>query len=145
MVLGSEAKQQFEDLTIQLCQQKLEGDKRDKTVAKLTKKKASDWQKVHCYIALCVKRHPDQLPEWEELAAVACAVQNMSLMATATGVAGYWSSWQEAAREAAEMKEFLGLAPQDRCLGVFSAGISDRVDSYRGSRRPLEEKVEWRL
>ena len=32
------------------------------------------------------------MPEWEETAAVACAVQNMHLAFTAEGLAGYWSS-----------------------------------------------------
>lgn len=33
---------------------------------------------VHCYIALCMKRH-DTVPEWEEMCALAGAVQNMQL------------------------------------------------------------------
>jgi len=49
---------------------------------------------VHCYIAICMQRH-HEVPEWEEVAAVACAAQNMQLVATALGVAGYWSSWCE--------------------------------------------------
>jgi nitroreductase len=43
------------------------------------------WEKGEYYIALCVKRQakPDKrLPEWEELAAVSCAIQNLHLMAT---------------------------------------------------------------
>lgn len=43
-------------------------------------------------------------PEWEEMCAVACAVQNMYLMATSLGVAGYWSSWETGARECKEMR-----------------------------------------
>ena len=34
-----------------------------------------------------------RMPEWEELAATAAAVQNMHLMATSLGAAGYWTSW----------------------------------------------------
>lgn len=41
-----------------------------------------------------MQRH-HEVPEWEEVAAVACAAQNMQLVATALGVAGYWSSWCE--------------------------------------------------
>ena len=35
---------------------------------------------------------------------MACSVQNMYLMATSLGVAGYWSSWDSGARECAEMR-----------------------------------------
>lgn len=30
------------------------------------------------------------MPEWEDMAAVACAVQNLHFMATALGLAGKW-------------------------------------------------------
>ena len=54
---------------------------------------------MYCYVAIGLARHADKVPEWEELAAVAAAVQNMQLQAAALGgVACYWSSWQEAAR-----------------------------------------------
>ncbi|GFH26164.1 nitroreductase domain-containing protein, partial [Haematococcus lacustris] len=38
-------------------------------------------------------------------------------MATAQGLAGYWSSWQAAARDAPEMAAFLGIDPTqgDNC------------------------------
>lgn len=48
-----------------------------------------------------MKRH-DSVPLWEEHAAVACAVQNMWLAATAAGVSGYWTSWQEAGESLAD-------------------------------------------
>ena len=46
---------------------------------------------VHCYIAICLKRHANAVPEWEEIAAVASAVQNLSLTATALGVSSVGS------------------------------------------------------
>jgi len=55
------------------------------------------------------------MPEWEDQAAVACAVQNLHLMATAMGVAGYWSSGGVGdAFDHAIMKEFLELGETDR-------------------------------
>ncbi len=102
---------------------------------------------VAAYIAICLRRHEDDLPEWEETAAVACAVQNLWLTATAAGVGGYWSSWQAAARDAPAMSAFLGLGPGDKCLGVWLAGwpAEERVASYRPRRAPLESCVEWRI
>ena len=38
------------------------------------------------------RRGGAKIPEVEEIAAVACAVQNLALSATAAGLAGYWSS-----------------------------------------------------
>ena len=71
-------------------------------------------------IAICMARQsrPEKLmPLWEEIAAVACAVQNMHLMATSLGVGAYWSSWHDLARDSNEMLEFLGLdhTKGDRC------------------------------
>src|SRR3546814_18614756 len=43
-------------------------------------------------IAIVLKAPPEKLPEWEELASVACAVQDMWLTATAPGLGAYWSS-----------------------------------------------------
>ena len=44
------------------------------------------------------------------------------------------------------MREWLGLGPEDRCLGFFVAGVAapEALAAYRGARRPLDEKVEWR-
>ncbi len=63
------------------------------------------------------------------------------------GRAGYWSSWQAEARDSADMKAFLGLGPDDRCLGVFLLGTAapGAVDGYRAVRGPVEAKVDWRL
>lgn len=101
---------------------------------------------VHCFIAICMKRH-EEVPEWEEVAAVACGVQNMALAATSLGVGGYWSSWQAAARDAPEMHQLLEIdgSKGDRCLGVFLVGQPDgeRVKGYRPKRQELSEKVVW--
>src|ERR1044072_1625277 len=43
-------------------------------------------------IAIGCKRHVGELPEMEEIAAVACAVENIWLTITAYGVGGYWST-----------------------------------------------------
>ena len=59
--------------------------------------------------------------------------------------AGYWSSWTAEARDSQDMKDFLGLGPQDRCLGVFMLGKCADLSVCRSARRPLAEKVEWRV
>jgi nitroreductase len=70
------------------------------------------WSTPSHMIAICMARqpHPTKLmPLWEELAACACAVQNMHLMATSLGLAAYWSSWHGEARDSVQMLQFLGL------------------------------------
>jgi len=99
-----------------------------------------EWSKCDCWVAICLHRsHPKskKLPEWEEVAAVASAVQNLHLMATAHGIAGYWSSWNTIGRDSPQMHTLLGLerARGDRCLGFFLLAASDRISKVRPGKR----------
>lgn len=86
------------------------------------------------------------MPEWEELAATSTSVQNLHLMATSLGVSGYWtSSGPEKARDSKKVKSWLGLDSEDRCIGAFLVGKSDRADNYRPTRGPWQEKVTWKV
>ncbi|MCB0639679.1 MAG: nitroreductase, partial [Lewinella sp.] len=68
--------------------------------------------KAGALIAIILHRDPEaRLPEWEEIAAVAAAVQNMWLTATAHGLGGYWSSPNTITEHAAD---FLQLAEGER-------------------------------
>ncbi|GAA4310116.1 nitroreductase [Compostibacter hankyongensis] len=89
-------------------------------------------------IAICMRPPAADLPEWEEIAAVACAVENLWLSMTAYGLSGYWSS-PAAMTEGAE---FLELQPGERCLGIFYLGHAPVQDTVR-RRAPLAEKVKW--
>lgn len=93
-----------------------------------------------CVIAICMQRDPrESLPEWEEIAAVACAVQNMWLTCTAYGIGCYWSTPQSIL----EAREFLRLGEGERCLGLFYLGNHD-MPEVPGKRNPISSKVEWR-
>jgi nitroreductase len=91
-----------------------------------------------CVIAICMKRHEDTVPEWEEIAAVAMAVQNMWLTCTALGIGSYWST----PNAINHLNEPLGLAHDERCLGLFYMGYSDVV-LPEGKRTPIGDKIEW--
>lgn len=94
-------------------------------------------------IAICMKRQEiEKIPEIEEIEAVACAVQNMHLTATAYGLGGYWSSGEVAYSD--EMKQYLKLGEKDRCLGLFYVGYPDLEEWPKSHRQPLEYHVEWR-
>jgi nitroreductase len=59
------------------------------------------------------------VPEWEEIAATAMAVQNMYLTCTAYNVGCYWST-----PEAKDyLNEFLGLEENEKCYGLFYMGM----------------------
>lgn len=107
------------------------------------------WGPCSHMIGIVMRRQTSskRLPEWEEAAAVAAATQNMHLQSTKfPQLACYWSSWHDAARDSAEMKGFLNMQDEDRCLGFF---IVAQVDPHHGNKdrrvrdRSLLE-VEWR-
>ncbi|UPL50714.1 nitroreductase family protein [Hymenobacter sublimis] len=93
-------------------------------------------------IAIGLKRNPE-VPEVEEVAAVACAVQNLHLSAVAHGLAGFWSSGGVTYQP--EAKPFFDLGPQDQLLGFFYLGYPKPGATARSTRRPLHEKVTWVL
>ncbi|NJM93469.1 MAG: nitroreductase [Cytophagales bacterium] len=92
-------------------------------------------------IAIGMKRDPrGKIPEIEEVEAVACAVQNMYLTASAYGLGAYWGSggvtyWDQA-------KAFFGLEQQDKLLGFFYLGVP-KTAWPEGKRGPAEQKVRW--
>lgn len=77
----------------------------------------------------------------EETLALACAVQNLHLVANAQGLAGMWLSKGVFVHPA--VAEFAGLrAPYSRLLGFFILGWP-AIAWPAGERRPLAEKVRW--
>lgn len=90
-------------------------------------------------IAIVMQRDPaESVPEFEEIAAVAMAVQNMWLTCTALGLGCYWST----PKAALKSDEFLNLQPGERCLGLFYLGWHE-MPELPGKRKPVEEKVIW--
>lgn len=104
--------------------------KYDKIKEKLTKSSV--------VIAICMQRDPKKsIPEWEELAAVSMAVQNMWLMASYLGIGSYWSS----SFLISYLGDYINLPQGQKCIGFFYMG------NYSGKkiiRNPnsYEDKVE---
>lgn len=94
-------------------------------------------RRAGCAIALCIQPDPS-LPEWEEVAALACAVQNMWLTCAALGLGAYWSS----PRAALEARAFLGLAEGEKCFGLFYIGWHN-LPEFAGRRDSVAEKTVW--
>jgi nitroreductase len=81
----------------------------------------------------------ESVPEWEEIAAVSCAVQNMHLMATAHGLGARWSS--PALCNTADVKKFFSLGEKDKCLGFFYIGHIDGELPAAHRNSGIEDKV----
>ncbi|MCP4173168.1 MAG: nitroreductase [Fuerstiella sp.] len=104
-------------------------------------KLVSNAERASHLIVIAMKRQASgKIPEVEEIEAVACAVQNLHLTATAIGVAGYWSSGAAICSE--QLRQHLGLSGNDRVLGLFYVGYSG-TDWPTGTRSSVEEKVVW--
>ena len=111
----------------------------DKFSAKKYEKLGKNPKKADTIIAICMQREPEEsLPEWEELAAVAMAVQNMYLTCTAHHIGCFWSS----PKVALEADEFLGLQDGEKCWGLFYMA-NHNMPEIPGERGPIEDKVEW--
>ncbi len=90
-------------------------------------------------ILICMQRDPmESVPEWEEIASLACSVQNLWLMATSLGIGGYWST----PTSIQYMHEFTSMKPGERCLGLFYLGRHDapEIDTKKSS---WKHKVSW--
>lgn len=93
-------------------------------------------------IAIGMKRDEKKsVPEWEELAAVFCAVENMYLTATAYGVACYLSTG--GITNFVEAKEHFGLGTEDKLCGFLNVGMPKSGLHFGMGRKPVEEKMNW--
>lgn len=116
-------------------------DKDSFSQIKYDKTKKKVLQSSHV-IAIVLNRSTDVvIPEWEEIAAVSAAVQNMWLTAHAYGLAGYWSTPSFISMT----QDFLNLKDHQRCMGFFYLGIKDPNIEKEGARGSISEKVNWRI
>lgn len=108
--------------------------------SKVEKLKANAVRSSHLIVIAMKRQQSEKIPEVEEIAAVACAVQNLHLTATALGVGGYWSSGQAICSD--QLRDDLGLAEKDRVLGLFYIGYPKSAWP-QGVRTPIKDKVVW--
>ena len=81
----------------------------------------------------------DRLPEWEEIAAASCSVQNMLLAITAKELAAYWSSPSMISKA----RKFLQIKENQKCLGMLYIGCTKPELKFSSERKNLTEDVEW--
>lgn len=108
-------------------------------LAEKEKKMMDNPMRSGAVIAICMQRDSEErVPAWEEVAAVACAVQNMWLTCTELGLGCYWSS-PSAMHEA---RELLDLQSGEECLGLFYLGWHE-TPSLEMKRGDVREKTIW--
>jgi len=94
----------------------------------------------HVIIAVMKRGKLPKIPVVEEVEAVACAVQNILLGATALGIASFWSTGGMASK--LPMKNFLSLGEDDHLIAVLYLGYADQYPV--GTRIiPLGDKIKW--
>lgn len=98
------------------------------------------FQQSACVIAICMQRDPkESLPEWEEIAAISMAVQNMWLLCTELEIGCYWSS----PGTIQYMNEFFDFEPGEKCLGFFYMGYFDGELPEGKRKSSIGEKTEF--
>ncbi len=91
-------------------------------------------------IAICMQRDPkESVPEWEELAAVSMAVQNLWLYAQTLSIGGYWSS----PKFLEHFGDFTTLEDGESCIGLFYLGKIDSSQLIEKEKGAIAEKVQW--
>ena len=92
-------------------------------------------------IGICMKRdQSNKIPEIEEIEAVACAVQNLLLTATAYGLGSFWSTPK--ILESSHMRNYFQLGEDDKCLGLIYLGYT-KEKWPNGQRKPIEYLTKW--
>ncbi len=100
-------------------------------------------ERVPLVLIAVLRRFPDhpKIPETEQIAAAAAAVQNLLVAARAMGFASKWATGRPAASPA--VRHGLGLAEAERILGILYIG-TERIPQPTGERpRPEEIARPW--
>jgi len=104
------------------------------------KKIVSNFELSSHIICICMRRDKNKsIPEWEEIAATAMAVQNIWLSCVNSKIGGYWSSPYVIGK----LNNFLNLSEDERCLGLFYLGMYDSIALRNLPRKDIERDIEW--
>lgn len=96
--------------------------------------------KAGAVIAICMQRDSNEsVPEWEEIAATAMAVQNMWLTASTMQIGTYWSS----PGVIQFLGDFVTLSEGEKCIGLFYLGKYDDALPEGNRKTTIQEKTVW--
>lgn len=102
----------------------------------------SSYPKKAAYIIVIMMERNEHknIPEWEEVAAVSCAVQNMWLSCESYKLAAYWDTSVASISYGSTLK----TKENQQCLGFFYIGYPDPSKTTgRRRRKSLEKKTTW--
>jgi nitroreductase len=92
-------------------------------------------------IAIIAELHSNpNIPVIEDKLAVACAVQNMMLTATAYGIGSFWSTGAMVYSQ--DICRALDLKENQECLGFLYLGYA-KDEWPKSHRKPIEYLTEW--
>jgi nitroreductase len=137
-VYTGESKQKLSDEIFELLSKKIElgAEINPQKVDKLK----GILERVPVAIAIVMERDvAERIPEWEEIAAVSMAVQNMWLTATAMELGAFWAT----PKFLSVLEEVLQLKPRQKALGFFYVG-EIALDYPSPGRGDVAAKTEWR-
>lgn len=104
-----------------------------------TDKFISGIKNVPVAIAIIFERDSaERIPEWEEIAAVSMAVQNMWLTATSLGLGAFWSTPEFLPL----LNDILEIQPRQKLLGFFYVG-EIALEYPSPGRGNISAKVVW--
>ena len=130
-VYKNESKQKLIDIVSKIDESKISKIKLDKFIQKINKS--------NTVISIFLNRDKkERLPEWEEIAAVSMAVQNMWLTCYVNNIGSYWST----PGFIHEYGNLIKLDNNQSSLGFFFMGVYDHKESPK-LRDDINTKVEW--
>ena len=130
-VYKNESKQKLIDIVSKIDESKISKIKLDKFIQKI-----NDSNTV---ISIFLNRdEKERLPEWEEIAAVSMAVQNMWLTCYVNNIGSYWST----PGFIHEYGNLIKLDNNQSSLGFFFMGVYDHKESPK-LRDDINTKIEW--
>ena len=157
-VVGPHTMKKLLDLRLEISLDGLDDPEKENKMKMKIAKKRKELAKISAVIFICVKRVTNSrgklMPQWEETASTAMAVENLHLQLTSywnEGYGGYWSSsgyndWLCDSR----VKKILGAdgsceGEDDIVLGAFYLGVCNvkKMNAYRSGRKSMSEKVKW--
>ena len=81
------------------------------------------------------------IPEIEEIAATAAAIQNLLLAATANSIASFWSTGGMTHHPI--LKAHFGLFEEDVVMGIIFLGFTNEPQKEGKRSIPLSDKIRW--
>ena len=131
----------FSDSKVHLLKELIKAFKKSEKYSKIKEKKIiQNFSKSSHIITIILDRSVDKkIPEWEEIAATAMAVQNMWLTCADKKIGCYWSS----PNYMKNISEFLNLKKNQRTLGFFYLGKFDHKNLPISKRISFLKKIEW--